>query len=435
MGMQSFDSELKRASQNDRYFMRAMKRGEMDLLSKVDTALHPKPGIYCIFNSELKMMYIGCSIDVSNRIQTHKQFLVRGEHICKQMNIDYLKNPETFSFFCIEYVMDRFELQESLRVSILNRETQYMKRVPHLRLYNNMVPVSLSERLLSIDCPAKEGRIKIADICSRLEMSPDSIRSNGFQLTDELTLSASIEFVRKRTVANGRWAADKAQNAIQYLAELESRLSGYARNSDTIEDLLAAGGVLDYFDDLIISGHLVNPPLPPTPAYLEFMRSVKRVRESLDEFKFPGIWEMTYYFGMLVTVGGLVFLLKWVACLIVPFYVFASFGIMQSAKRPGRTGIAENGGLVVVAIMEMGGFFIHNPLLNWAVWQMESALPWRKMTLIKDPEIPALLIRVNQIPGIYATVFSAFIAFICVYAVANTLAETKIKERKSENDA
>jgi len=249
--------------------MRAIVRGDNTLIGTVNTLLLKEPGVYCIFNSESNMLYIGCSNDVANRIQTHKRHLSAGEHICKQMNVDYLKNPSAFSFFCIEYIQSVYNTYEAQRSSILNRETQYMKRVPHTRLYNAQMPVSLSERLLAIECPAVQHKIPITEVCRRIGMSADSIRSNGFSMTDEITLTAAIEFVRKRTFANGRWAQDKADGAIEYLKELEAvKLDFENFNSESNEtpgDLLKAGGSMDYFDDLVVSGSLVFAKTKKTP--------------------------------------------------------------------------------------------------------------------------------------------------------------------------
>ena len=263
MGMTPFDSVSNQPFHNDRLFIRAVLRGENELIERANPLLLRDPGIYCIFNSETNMLYIGCSNDVANRIQTHKRHLSNGEHICKQMNVDYLRRPEAFRFFCIEYIQERHQTYEAERSSILNRETQYMKKVPHTRLYNNAIPVSLSERLLATECPATHNKIPITEVCRRLDMSPDSIRTNGFSMTDELNLTAAIEFVRKRTVANGRWAQDKAAGAIEYLSELEGIKSSNTESNEPAGDLLLAGGSFDYFDDLVVSGALVSA----RPAY------------------------------------------------------------------------------------------------------------------------------------------------------------------------
>lgn len=229
--------------------MRAMMTRDSGLLRTAAQDLQDRPGVYCIFNSESEMMYIGCSNSIKNRIYTHKRHLSSGEHVCKQMSADFVRNPDSFVFFYIEYVdYSDYGTLEFHRSVLLNRETQYMKRVPHLRLYNNNVPVSLSEKMLIGDTPKDLIKIHVSDIFRRLEMSPDSIRANGLTIQDEMTIGEAVKFVRKRTVASGRWPQEKAALAIEYLAELEAQMgSGFDS-----ESALRASGDFDYFGEYVV---------------------------------------------------------------------------------------------------------------------------------------------------------------------------------------
>lgn len=234
---------------NDKIFIRAIMTGDNGIVKSVTQEVEDRPGLYCIFNSETNMLYIGCSNNIRTRLVTHKRHMTNGEHICKQMSADYIKSPDSFVFFCLEYVdFSDYESLEVHRSVLLNRETQYMKRVPHVRLYNNSVPVSLSEKMLLSDIPADRIKIHVSDIFRRLEMSPDSIRANGYTIQDELTLPEAIEFVRKRTVANGRWPQEKADLAVAYLAELEAQKGGGIDS----ESALQSFGQFDYFGDYVV---------------------------------------------------------------------------------------------------------------------------------------------------------------------------------------
>lgn len=223
--------------------------GEYDLVKTAVQEIEDRPGLYCIFNSETGMLYVGCSNNARTRIVTHKRQMANGDHLCRQMSADYIKNSEVFVFFVLEYV--DFDLYPSLdmhRSVLLNRETQYMKRVPHVKLYNNSIPVSMSEKLLMSEIPVERIKVNVSDIFRRLEMSPDSIRANGYSIQDELNLPEAIEFVRKRTVANGRWPQEKADLAISYLQELESMVKP---ESESVSELIA-GSRFDYFGDYVV---------------------------------------------------------------------------------------------------------------------------------------------------------------------------------------
>lgn len=229
---------------NSRLFFTAISKGNYDVLKDADMRTLSAPGIYCIFNSHSKMVYVGCSVNVSNRILRHKSALSVGNHICRVMASDYQKSPESFYFFSIQYIDESaFELSESIRNHLFSLETQYIKRVPIVRLYNSIIPASLSEKLLLLEQPKRQKPIPITEIIGRLEMSADSIRSNGFSNSDVLTLKEAIDFVQKRTVSGGRWPEEKAALARAYLAELMNE-----KQPETEEDLLIRGGVMDYFD-------------------------------------------------------------------------------------------------------------------------------------------------------------------------------------------
>lgn len=241
---------------NDRIFLRAIMTGDSGMIRQTVQDADDRPGVYCIFNSESNMLYIGCSNNIRTRIVTHKRHMANGEHICKQMSADYIVKPDAFVFFPLEYLdFDDYNSVELHRTVLLNRETQYMKRVPHTRLYNNSIPVSMSEKLLMSDIPADKLKVHVSDIFRRLEMSPDSIRANGYSIQDELTLPDAVEFVRKRTVANGRWPQEKADLAIAYLAELESKTK---TDSDSNNDLVA-GSQFDYFGDYVVQTPTASP--------------------------------------------------------------------------------------------------------------------------------------------------------------------------------
>lgn len=64
-------------------------------------------GVYYIKNKKLNKYYIGSSSNISSRLKTHKQHLIKGCHNCRILQKDYDTYGETnFEFKPIEYVED-----------------------------------------------------------------------------------------------------------------------------------------------------------------------------------------------------------------------------------------------------------------------------------------------------------------------------------------
>lgn len=79
-----------------------------------------------------------------------------------------------------------------------------------------------------------EMKIHVSEICRNIDMTADAIRANGLSFSDQMTIDNAIEFVRKRTVATGRWTKEKADKAILYMAELES-VKSESKNIDILK--------------------------------------------------------------------------------------------------------------------------------------------------------------------------------------------------------
>ena len=231
---------------NSRLFYSAIASGKYDMFAKADKTILDAPGIYCIFNSESNMLYIGCSVNVKIRISSHKTHLSKGIHVCRLMTDDYQKNPDAFQFFPITYIDEsNFTLPESIRNHLFYLENQHMKRVPLAALYNGLMPASLSEKLLLSEQPKRPQGVPITEIINRLGMSVDSIKTNGFLASDILPHEKAIEFLQKRTFASGRFTEEKAAIAREFLAELQALNPS---SSEDVDGLLIRGGVMDYFD-------------------------------------------------------------------------------------------------------------------------------------------------------------------------------------------
>jgi predicted GIY-YIG superfamily endonuclease len=216
MGTLVFESELKTTA-NKELFINAMKSGDYASLLNADTSLSAHPGVYALFNSESNMMYIGGSTNVKHRVSKHLSLLRTAKHRCAAMTFDYLQNQDVFFAFCIEEMNPKMLGDKNKRLFI--HEAKMMMLVPKNMLYNNVVPyLSDEDGEFSTDTVCS---ISVAEMCSNIDMSADAIRANGLSFSDELPIDEAIEFVRKRTVANGRWTPEKAFKAQAYLSELE----------------------------------------------------------------------------------------------------------------------------------------------------------------------------------------------------------------------
>lgn len=339
MGMNSEIQETIAMPNNSRLFYSAIASGDYSRFEQADCRILPVPGIYCIFNSGTNMIYVGCSVNVKTRIGTHKSILSANQHICRMMSEDYAAHPELFQIFCIQYVDDSiFELAESIRNHLFALEMQYIKRVPLAILYNALTPSSLSERLLISENPRGQRSIPITEIIARLGMSVDSIRSNNLLPTDVLPIEKAVEFVRKRTVAGGRWPGEKASLAKAYLKEISASVI----QSESIEGLLIRGGVMDYFDS-------IRPIIVP--------KKVKRIRHYPE-------WDIIAsevgFVIVLLMHSGLI----WYDCWVL-------WGV------PGALGGGVAAFLVVSAIVLMSCHSLRGTSENmlWFIWLIE-ALAW-----------------------------------------------------------
>lgn len=215
MGATMFESETMTVS-NKALFVEAMSSGNYSLLLSASKETPVGPGVYCLFNYKLNRLYIGCSINVRSRISQHFTQLRNGQHVCHEMTIHYMSDPESFFAFCIE------ELDKSLlgprNARLFRIESKAMLLAQKSALYNNITPVIESDVEFN---PDANDFVSVSDICAAIDMSPDAIRANGLSITDSIDIDEAIEFVRKRTVAAGRWTQEKAEKALSYLSELE----------------------------------------------------------------------------------------------------------------------------------------------------------------------------------------------------------------------
>lgn len=142
-------------------------------------------GVYKIVNRKDGKFYIGSSVNIEKRLNSHRKALIEGNH-----NNKYLQNAwnkygiDSFDFIVIEEVKDIYELR--------NRETYYLQTTnctDHNIGYNLLNNANIGLGVIA----SKEVRKKISDACSGSKNG-----NYGRKHTEE-------ELIRIR---NNRWGVD-----------------------------------------------------------------------------------------------------------------------------------------------------------------------------------------------------------------------------------
>lgn len=342
------------------------------------------------------MMYIGCSININARLYDHKSLLSSGSHVCRMMCDDYRESPDSFQFFPIKYVDESvFTLPESIRNHLFSLESQHIKRVPLAMLYNSMLPASLSEKLLLAEQPPRPKGVPIVDIINRLGMSMDSIRTNNLSASDVLSHEKAVEFLQKRTVANGRFPEEKAAIAREYLAELTA-LSVPTINNN--ESLLIRGGIMDYFE------------------YTYPKKEPEKVVPPKRWYNLT-ILDVVFYATTLTTCAGLVTLLQFWGLPVALVYSLILVDAMETAKKPELEKSAQTGAAAVI-IFEMIAACVHVYLFNRVVWYTHRSLPFE----IKDVFVGEKWIILNEDkPFMIAVGIAIMLSGSAVYAIEKSI--------------
>jgi len=86
-------------------------------------------GIYAIVNNTTKGMYIGSAINMTRRLNTHRQLLRKNKHYSLHLQNAYRKHGETaFSYEIVEFVSNKTELIDREQVWIDFFKPTYNKR-------------------------------------------------------------------------------------------------------------------------------------------------------------------------------------------------------------------------------------------------------------------------------------------------------------------
>ena len=87
-----------------------------------------RPGVYLISNRVTDELYIGSSLDMFKRWNTHLSSIRSGKHACKRMNTIYAESGYTHPFDLFQISV----LEET--VDVIDREDYWMKKLkPTLR--------------------------------------------------------------------------------------------------------------------------------------------------------------------------------------------------------------------------------------------------------------------------------------------------------------
>ena len=398
---------------NKELFFEAVKTGDYSLLNAVSSDVPNAPGVYCIFNKESNRAYIGSSVSVRNRISTHLSELRAGRHACAEMNMHFLADSTSFFYFLVEGM--KYEHIGPKSKNLLIFEAKVMLLAPKEGLYNNMIPViAQGEGEFSTDAVTA---ISVSEICRNIDMTADAIRANGLSFSDEMLIDDAIEFVRKRTVAAGRWTVEKAGKSILYLAELErikseSNVQVYweVRQSHEKKEMRERLNAM-YIE---MNGEIkseVNGSEGPVGAKVQPPGTVNLVK--------IGLLDIAYTVNVAAACYGMWFFLNLIGGFFAVIYALLSFHALGMAKSNDTPESAKLG-IQAVWALELVAAVFHFATVNYAIWHYNS--------LETSERLPFRIYENLQAPSIIAGVF-AFVALIGgVYCVQMTLNITNEKK-------
>lgn len=107
-----------------------------------------KVGIYAIHNKKNNKYYIGSSVNIENRMKSHRSNLERKRGLNKKIEQDLLRSGNICDFEFI--VLETFEDQEITETQLRNRELDYIKQYDAYNGYNTENP--LINRYLDNNC-------------------------------------------------------------------------------------------------------------------------------------------------------------------------------------------------------------------------------------------------------------------------------------------
>lgn len=227
--------------------------------------------------------------------------------------------------------------------------------------------------------------VSVRDIMNRVGIGDDTVRAHGFSVSASIPIETAIEILKPRTVAGGRWSADKAKRAAKMLAELQALQSGTVQTIEHPEPL---------------------PKPEPTPETLKEPKRSKRKISALD---------IVFGVNVLVADYGLVYMMKEMGAAWALVYSLVSFHALSMAKDRHSQSTAYYG-VTAVWVLEILSFFIHLSMFNLRLWEtgFENKLPfsvWENTTY----------------PFAIATILAALFSTAAIYSVSVTLALTKEK--------
>ncbi len=237
----------------------------------------------------------------------------------------------------------------------------------------------------------KQQTVSVRDIMNRVGIGDDAIRKHGFGVADSIPIQTALEILKPRTVAAGRWPAEKAEKAKVFLAELQR-------------------GTVD-LKALEIENKVEQ--VPETPA----IEADNAKGKTGIWARLSGVSELDVVFGVNILVAdyGLIYQIgeMGVACAIV--YSLVSVHAMKMAKNR-HSQVTAQAGIAAVWVLEILSSVVHHSMFNLRLWQagLAEKLPFRIHEHI-------------EWPFCIAVVFAGLLSGAAIYSVSVTLALTKEK--------
>lgn len=242
----------------------------------------------------------------------------------------------------------------------------------------------------------KQQTVSVRDIMNRVGIGDDTIRKHGFGVSDSMPIQTALEILKPRTVAAGRWPAEKAEKAKMFLAELQR---------ETVKPKA-------------LETENKTEPMPETSGI-----AADNAKGKLGIWaRLSGVSELDIVFGVnvLFAVYGLLYQLKEMGIPAAVAFCGVSIHAMRMCKNR-KSQVTAQAGISAVWVLEFLAFFIHLTMINLRLWE----------TGYKS-KLPFSVWENNEIPFIVAAILAGLLSLASVYSVAVTLAKMK-EEIEAEN--
>lgn len=369
----------------------------------VDFSTEDKPGVYCIYENESGMVYVGRTANCHTRLLVHKSQLNRGTHYNKNLQDCYNRGKD-FRRFVIEYC-DTIPTTNLLEVHwtrffkssgkiVLNITPAYSE--PLSKYYESEECALLAKNLGYLNgVDANTTRLVLSTHCDPFIQSGDTGNIDEplkyIETNTETIATQTVTMKETQATRNGygaatiQWAEGLLLSGVEPsdVAKRTGINPGYARTlkfrlknkEKEIEKKPAREHDSEILREFIALGSKTEIETPVTI-----------VTEKLKQPRFKvTILDVVFYATTLTTCAGLVTLLQWWGLPVALVYSLILIDAMETAKRPELERSAQAGAAAVI-IFEIIAACVHTYLFNNVLWANYRSLPFDMSQKITNGE-------------------------------------------------